>query len=427
MKRNMGVWPLPLAVAAALVLPGTAGAACTITPGNDGNGNTKLTIKGTAAPQTIQVLDAVASVQVQVDCNNDGDFSDPGEDQTIATNFEVFEVAGGGRDVVTYLNTGAFVGARRSLVVTLGPAPPAQPNQLIVAPSSLSANSSFTLDVQGSPGRDNVSVQVATLTNSSLVVRGDLGSGDDQLSFVVFGSVTNSSITKDVDLGVGKNSLTDVPIATFDNSTYRTSVSGSDTPTGTDDAVFVTDALVLNAGSRLVHDVRLLGGNDTFAASIDGPTILGGSELVVRAGGGAGADTLALNNVPTFGPVSVDGTSRLSAFLSGGIGNDLVSADLTFDNSGFHRVFLSGGDGSDIVFGGLGADSSSSAPNADIVVDGGRGTDAVYLAVTDPSGGATFDPMGAALLAGGTFDNAIDTCIFFGDVPFQKLDCESGS
>jgi hypothetical protein len=427
MKRNMGVWPLPLAVAAALVLPGTAGAACIVTPGTDGNGNAKLTIKGTTGPQTIQLLDAVVSVQVQVDCNNDGDFTDPGEDQTIATNFEVFEVAGGGRDVVTYLNTAALAGARRSLAVTLGPAPPTQPNQLIVAPSGLSANSSFTLDVQGGPGRDNVSVQAATLTNSSLVVRGDLSSGDDQFSFVMFGSVTNSSITKDVDLGVGKNSVTDVPNATFMNSTYRTNVSGSDTPTGTDEAVFVTDALVLNNGSRLFHDVRLLGGNDTFAASLDGPTISSGSELIVRAGGGAGADTLALNNVPTFRPVSVDGTSQLSAFLSGGLGNDQVTADLTFDNSGFHRVFLSGGDGTDIVFGGIGVDSSSSSPNEDIVLDGGRGWDAVFLAATDPSGLATFDPMGAALLSGGTFDNAIDTCIFFGDVPFQKLDCESGS
>jgi hypothetical protein len=35
--------------------------------------------------------------------------------------------------------------------------------------------------------------------------------------------------------------------------------------------------------------------------------------------------------------------------------------------------------------------------------------------------------MGATLLAGGTFDSAIDDCIFFGDVAFQKLDCETGS
>jgi hypothetical protein len=184
---------------------------------------------------------------------------------------------------------------------------------------------------------------------------------------------------------------------------------------------------VLDVGSRLIHDISLLGGNDTFRGSIDGPTISNGSELIVRARGGAGADTLALNNLPLLRPASVDGTSQLSAFLTGGIGNDLVTADLTFDNSGFHRVFLSGGDGNDVVFAGLGADSSSNTPNADIVLDGGRGSDAVYLAATDPSGSATFDPMGAALLAGGTFDNLIDDCIFFGDVPFQKLDCETGS
>jgi len=117
----------------------------------------------------------------------------------------------------------------------------------------------------------------------------------------------------------------------------------------------------------------------------------------------------------------------LGAFFTGGIGNDLVTADLSFDNSGFHRFFLSGGDGDDVVFGGLGSDSSSNTPNADVVLDGGRGTDVVYLAATDQSGASTFDPMGAALLAGGGFDTAVDTCLFFGDVPFQKLDCESGS
>ena len=397
-------------------------------PGTDGNGNAKLTIKGTVTAQTIQLFDAGTSLQVQVDCNNDGDFADPGEDQTIATNFEVFEVAGGGKDVVTYQNTAALVGARKSLSVTLGVATAAQPNQLIVAPSGLSANSSFTFDVQGGPGRDNVTVQAATLTDSSLVVRGDLGGGDDSLSLVVFGSVTNSSITNDVALGTGKNVLTDVPNATFSNSAYRTSVSGSDTAFGADVAVLVTDTLSLDVGSRLIHDIGLLKGNDTFRASLDGATISNGSELIVRARGDAGTDTLALDNLPSFGNVNVDDTSHLSAFLTGGIGNDVVTADLSFDNLGFHRFFLSGGDGNDIVFAGLAAISSGSAgPNADIVLDGGRGTDAVFLAATDSSGGASFDPMGAALMAGGTFDIAIDDCIFFGDVPFQKLDCETGS
>jgi hypothetical protein len=427
MKRRMGAW-LPLAAAAVLALPGTTRAACTVVPSTDFNGNAKLTIKGTAAAQTFQLSDAGTSVQVLVDCNNDNDFTDPGEDQTIATNFEVFEVAGGGKDIVTYQNTVALVGARKSLVVTLGVATASQPNQLIVTPAGLSGNSSFTLDVVGGLGRDNVTVQASALTDSSLVIRGDLAGGDDSLSLVVLGAITNSSITNDVALGVGKNILTDVPNATFSSSVYRTSVSGSDTTAGADVAGLFTDALSLDIGSRLIHDVGLLGGNDTFRGSMDGATISNGSELIVRARAGLGNDTLALDNLPGSGNVNVDDTSHLSAFLTGGIGNDLVTADLSFDNLGFHRFFLSGGDGNDIVFAGLGAISSSgSGPNSDIVLEGGRGTDAVYLAATDPGGGATFDPMGAALLAGGTFDTAIDDCIFFGDVPFQKLDCETGS
>jgi hypothetical protein len=427
MRRSTGAWLLTLA-AAAFALSGTARAACTVVSGTDGNGNAKLTIKGTTTAQSIQILDAGTSVQVLVDCDNDGNFSDPGEDQTIATAFEVFEVAGGGRDVVTYQNTTALAGARKSLSVTLGAATTSQPNQLIIAPSGLSANSSFTVDVLGGPGRDNVTVQAANLTNSALVIRGDLAAGDDSLSLVVFGTVTNSSITNDVALGAGKNVLTDVPNAAFSNSTYWTTVSGSDTALGADVAVFVTDALSLDLGSRLVHDVALLGGNDSFRASLDGPTLSNSSELIVNARGGAASDTLALDNLPSFGNVDVDDTSQLSALLTGGIGNDRVTADLSFDNLGFHRFFLTGGDGSDILFAGLGAVSSPGAgPNSDIVLDGGRGPDVVYLAATDPGGGATFDPMGAALLDGGTFDNLIDDCIFFGDVPFQKLDCESGS
>jgi hypothetical protein len=429
MKPDIGARLLPLAAAIALALPGTARSACSVTEGTDGNGNAKLTIKGDATAQTIFLLDAGVSVQVQVDCNNNGLFTDPGDqDQLLNTNVEAFEIAGGGKDVVSYQNTAALSGMRKSLAVTLGPSPAAQPNQLIVNPSGLSGNSSFTLDVQGGSGRDNVSVQVSNLTNSSVVVRGDLGAGDDQLFLVVLGSLTNSSVTTDVALGVGRNLLTDVPNAAFANSTYSTIVSGADTATGADAAALVADALVLDLGSRLVHDVRLLAGKDTFRGSIDGATLANGSELIVRARGGAGNDSLALDNVPSLGPVNVDDTSHLGSFLNGGIGNDQVTADLTFDNLGFHRFFLSGGDGDDIVFAGLGAISAAGAgPNEDIVLEGGRGSDAVYLAATDPNGGASFAPMGAVLMSGGSFDNLFDNCIFFGDAPFQQLDCESGS
>jgi hypothetical protein len=420
----MGARLLPIAAAAVLALPGSARAVCSVTTGVDGNGNDKLTIKGDAFPQVIALGDVGVSIQVQVDCNFDGDYADPGDvDQIIGTNFEVIEIAGGGKDLVQYQAVSGAAGIRRALSVLLGPASLSQPNQVAVVFGNVTANSSLTLDVQGGPGLDVLVVQTGNLADSSIAIRGDLGAGDDQAIIVPVAAWTNSTITTDLAMGVGKNLLIDAPVpSASSNSTFKLNALGSDTPAGADQFIFESLGS-LDANSRVFHDSRMGAGSDTFT-TIVASALTNGSELHGRVRGGLGADTFLTG---TGASVNADATSDFSLALSGGAGNDQVTGDFAYVNSGFHRFFLSGGDGSDVVLGGFAADSSANTPNADIFLEGGRGADVVYLGATDPSGNATFNPMGTTLLNGGTFDGVTDVCLFFGDVASDKLDCEVGS
>src|SRR5262245_13800712 len=197
-RRCLGC--LGLALVAVLAGPAPARAACSVTQGDfDGDGLLDLRILGDTLPQHIAIVDGTSSYHVQVDCNNDGDFTDVGDiDVTGAVAIGTYDVRGGGQDRIDYShNAVAVVGAAKDLLVSFGPVPAGKINQLSLQNLNLQGGSSLTVDVAGSAGADYLFLGSLGLANSSFILHGDLGAGDDNvfLGGVVAGS---SSFTADV-------------------------------------------------------------------------------------------------------------------------------------------------------------------------------------------------------------------------------------
>src|SRR5262245_34629282 len=71
---------LGMTLAVELAAPGPVRAACSITQGDfDQNGGQDVRIQGDALPQRIVITDGPGSYRVQVDCNANGLFTDPGD------------------------------------------------------------------------------------------------------------------------------------------------------------------------------------------------------------------------------------------------------------------------------------------------------------------------------------------------------------
>src|SRR5262249_40006999 len=159
-------------------------AACSVAQADfDANGRPDVRIKGDAAKQVILIEDSQTSYRVRVDCNGDGDFTDAGDIDTgtLAFEIETFDIQGGGKDVITYRSLSTFSGASKNILVTLGPATALSFNNLTVETTQpVLANSSIVVDVLGSAGPDSVGfITDQAVTDSSIVLRGDLGTGDD--------------------------------------------------------------------------------------------------------------------------------------------------------------------------------------------------------------------------------------------------------
>jgi hypothetical protein len=396
-------------------------AACSITRGTDGNDNSKLTIKGDALPQTILIADSALTVRVRIDCNNDGAYVGA-EDQTFPAT-EIFEIAGGGKDNIQY-GFGSAATVRRSLLVSLGPSTPANVNGVSIRLDNISGASSITVDVQGSAGPDQVYFDAADVLDSALVLRADLGAGDDRVDLRSHASFSNVSVTRDLDLGPGNNTLLDsLYEAVLTRTAHDTVLRGGDVAAQTDFDGFYLSGVTLFDGSRLVHDSRLLLGNDRFQELI-GELKINGSEVDVRARGGAGNDSLALQGAA---PIDLATLALFATTLLGGPGNDVVSADVDYYDPGTLRLALGGGDGDDVLVGGVVIDSTATAVSSDLLFEGGKGADVLYLAAADPAGRGIFGPSGTALLWGGALDASADACFTFGGSPMTRLGCEGGS
>jgi hypothetical protein len=414
-----------------LGLPHAAWAACSVTQGDfDGNGREDVRILGDAGKQRITILDGQATYRVKVDCNADGDTADPGDIDTgtLAFDIETFDVQGRGQDVVTYQNTGVFNGASKNILVTFGPGTPANPNVVQLSTGALiQANSNVVLDVLGSAGPDRLFVITShAITNSSIVVRGDLGAGDDFVGLTTLTPLTGAVMTTDLDLGLGNNVFSVAPQSDVDNSTVLTNVVGSSSPLQVDTFTWTAYGRVANAG-RYLTTLSTLAGNDKLrAVVVPGVFNISGSNSIValRARGGPGNDAFSFND--GYGAPGVANAGLLDIDFSGGAGNDVATVDWSsaLNGNGTTRWRVNGGDGDDFLIGAINLDSSGSTPNLDFLLQGGRGNDTLYWSVLDDGAHATYRQLGTSLVDGGA---DTDTCIFFGNGRHESLNCESGS
>jgi len=411
-----------------LALPHGAQAACSVTQGDfDGNGRPDVRINGDTGKQVIIIDDSQTSYQVLVDCNGDGDYTDPGDIDTgnLTFDIETFDVQGKGKDIVIYETMGTYTGASKNLLVTFGPATAAQPNVVQLANFyAVQGNSSIVVDVFGSSGPDFVYLFGAQpVDNSSIILRGDLGAGDDTV-YLSPTAMTGSVLTTDFELGPGSNTVYVIPSSPIDSSTLLTNAVGSSSPGQVDTLNWYGFGPVIN-GSRSLTNMSLLAGNDTVkAVLVPGFFQIAASTVALRVNGGAGNDSFTLNDGNTG--TGIANTGALDIDFSGGAGNDLATVDWSGParGNGTTRFRINGGDGNDILFGAINLDSSASNPNLDFLMQGGRGNDTLFWSVLDPNGAATYRSQGASLADGGP---DADLCIFFGSGVHQSLSCESGS
>ncbi len=403
--------------------PVTARAACSVTSGDfDGNGTADVRILGDAQRQNLTIEFDAASVLVQLDCNGNGVYTDPGDFTATYPDLETFDVQLKGKDTIVLVLAALRSADRKQFELTLGPG--GNDVELItLGPTVLQGQSSWVFDVVGGPNDDTLRLNFGGAVNGSLVqVRGDLAAGNDHVVVAMPPGSSSNAIDLDLALGPGNN--------TFD-------VSGSGNPSGVrwnvgvegGDAAAGSDRVGLNlrsplvqfvGGSRVAFNANLLAGNDAFTAAE--PNMFSGSEYRVRVKGGAGNDVLQSGTLATSRGSS-DGL--IETVFDGGAGNDVIEIEKAVEGIGTYRVRAQGGEGADVVVTSIDdADVGFGLNVLDCLSRGGRGADTVYAAILAPAG-ASYGPDGAALLDGGA--DAGDICISFGTGTVQRLACESGS
>ncbi len=400
-----------LAVASA---PALAHAACSVVQKDvDGNGSQDVLVLGDARRQQIVITDRPSSYTVQIDCDGNGLFNDPGDVTVNGTvPAEIFDVRGGGQDTITYQGGGtALVGAYRQLLITLGASGPG--NLVDIIPPPLTS-SSLSIDITGSPREDVVEIALGGVTDSAVNVHADLGAGDDEF-FLFPGPATRSSYVADVALGSGNNRYGTYNFGAYASSVFQTTLEGGSVASQTDSVDFRVDSAL--TASRALFVGNLQGGRDS--AQIGFTSLPVDGEIYARIAGGDGDDSLVCGT--NASPVRVDG--RVDIALDGGAGDDLVAMDARglLSGNGRTRIRLFGNDGNDVVGGSMAADSSATVPALDLVFSGGRGADTVFPSISDPSRRASFLSRGGVQLLGG-WDK--DLCLTFGDAPFDESYCD---
>jgi hypothetical protein len=411
------------ALALVLALPRPT-AACSVTAGDfDGNGTTDLRILGDARPQRLILAVGGGVTVARLDCNGDGDFSDPGEEQSFASEIETVDVQLQGRDRIE-IEVAEDTGHPHSVLLNLGPGG----NTVVLVLGG--ADRDVDVAIAGGSGADDLVVQIAPVSAARVSLRAELGSGDDSVTLSAQ-DLTDASLDLALDLGPGHNTLVwaAVPQAgaiALTRSRLSLDVEGGDAAANTDHVDLTPGRRggFLLVGSRLVFDVRLRAGNDDVAVTIPSDSNVDArSEARFSLAGGAGADRLGLQLQPVSSGSGVGSDGRFEVSLEGGSANDLLTLDgEDLSGNGLFRLFAHGGDGNDTVFASV-AELSTAANVLDLRARGGRGLDTVYTGLVADAPGVSFAPGGAALLDGG-FDGP-DTCLAFGG-PISRLGCELG-
>jgi hypothetical protein len=421
------VFTMVAAAAAAVLLVGArpVAAACSIVQGDfDANGTLDMRIRGDAGPQFLKVIDDGAQTDVRLSCNGDEDFTDP-TDIFILTEepVETFDVALGGKDNIrfTLFAPSAEVRTRRDLTLTLGPG-----GNLVGIDGALALNQgSLMVDLQGGAGPDRVTIGPA-FSRAALIVRGDLGAGDDSFEFGLTEATTSGATALiGVDLGLGNNQVI-YQMPSLLNAMVSVDVEGADVPTARDAVrLEILPTIPLTQKARFYFDAWLRRGDDalgieSLGTPAPGFTIDATSEARIHVDGGEGNDVLA---------AALERSAHQGLFalrLNGGLGNDVISLDWNelggTGGTGVDRLRLDGGEGNDTVMASLGTQSAATVL-LDLLELGGRGADTVYQALLGAPN-LRFPVSGATVLDGGR--DRPDTCVGFGTATQRMLeiDCE---
>jgi hypothetical protein len=260
-----------------------------------------------------------------------------------------------------------------------------------------------------------VTFQFGGAHSSLIVLRADLGGGNDRVTLSTFDIAhyeQASVVNVEFQMDAGDDTVVYEPTADlFGGSVYRMKIvtgAGSDLVSGGVSS-FVFDG-------DLTIDVDLGTGDDLLVWRPP-PGVLPDGAVRISVAGGPGHDVVAFNH-PTPATSSLAGLVEL--FVHGDDGNDEIVVNMSPPVSGSTvtgtvRVHADGGAGNDSVEVSQ-QNNPGSTGTLDFLVRGGLGTDRLELSVTGP---AIYTPVGQALLDGGP---GTDECVVVGVA--RKQNCE---
>ena len=390
-----------------------AGAACSVTALDlDGNGSLDLRIVGDAADQRLEIVDDpdAGTTTVFLDCNGNGDFLDAAagdRNGLVLGSFELFDLRLGSGDDTVLIEVpqkARYRDANRNFVVQLGGG---QNTFRFRHPSATrleytAERSRLSIDVQGGGDADDVEVGLKGSIASLVVVRLDVGGGNDTVRFGTTEEVRYeqaSVVDVSIEADAGDDHVTYNPTADlFDGSIYRVSIAGGAGADTVDGGLGV-----LVSDGQLHIAVDLGAGNDVLSWQ---PLLLvsPAGRVHIRIAGGPGNDNIKIDGAGSLATCTILGL--LSLVVHGDDGNDVMTANLSPSTAcevdGTVRVHLDGGSGNDAVNLGY-VSNAASTGQYDFLVRGGLGTDTLFLAFDNAgiSTAAAYTPVGAALLDGG--------------------------
>lgn len=444
-KRLLSTLLAPTLLLAAAPL---AAAPCAVSEEPDFGGLPRLLVTGPISKQILKITATFnLSTTVELDCNADGDTSDPGDVQATLGRFATFDVSLGGSDTITFeIDEGPqLFGAVVNPQITLGPGT----NSVTLAlggPGPVDfLQGTLLVEVFGGSGADTLTVTTPNVnfgTRFSLLA--DLGAGNDVVTVNQggggsTGSVQGADFRVAVNLGPGNNAFhfgqqTGSPGAFTMGSPFSVSVEGG---SGRDSVTLALNGSFWDEAAEFTADLGA--GNDTFSASLDLATFEVRNALPapqraalhIEVEGGPGANNLAVtrNGTATANVPTLSGHALLDVRLKGGAGADAISVDLDGNlfegmSDGTLRVRLDGGAGNDTLslLESTGA-ATSFPPVHDVIVTGGIGNDTINVdwdsvGFTDP---ASYGPHGRMLIDGMT---GTDTCTLAGANLATRRGCE---
>jgi hypothetical protein len=261
-----------------------------------------------------------------------------------------------------------------------------------------------------------------------LLIRTDMGSGDDTLSLGLPSTTDTAALSGEVTLGPGANAFTLTQGAAMTEGQVTVDIEGG---AGIDTVTLYPTAIV---SKGRMHVSAFLGeGNDRFVTSLDLALfdLASDGNLFLSADGSAGNDFFAVTrNATTPSNTRIADTANFDVRLRGGPGQDTMTIDLgaggidEFTGAAI-RLRADGGAGTDTMTFALDSDDAG-APfgpgQYDVAVTGGAAND--VLNVTHSAVGAVTYLQGAMILDGGA--GTADTCTVGGtsSASLHLLNCE---